>query len=103
MNEVESLESPKSFPKSRRFPDEFKRDAVRLVTDEQYTFEAAAQAVSVKSLYDWHKKFAPPPEQRTGTGFIIPAMVRGRKPKGRKKATDLRAIRKKRTAITDTR
>jgi len=65
MNESQSLESPQSSPKSRRFPDEFKRDAVRLVTDEQYTFKAAVQAVgvSVKSLYDWHKKFAPPPEQ----------------------------------------
>lgn len=33
--------------------------------------------------------------KRTGLGFIIPAMVRGRKPKGRKKAVGLRAIRKK--------
>ena len=32
---------------------------------------------------------------RAQLGFIIPAMVRGRKPKGRKKATGLRAIRKK--------
>jgi transposase len=50
-------------PKSRRYSEDFKRDAVRLVTEEQYTFQAAAQAVGVsqKSLYDWHKKFAPPP------------------------------------------
>lgn len=33
--------------------------------------------------------------KRAGHGFIIPAMVRGRKPKGRKKATGLRAIQKK--------
>jgi len=33
--------------------------------------------------------------KRAGYGFIIPAMVRGRKPKGRKKATGLRAIQKK--------
>ena len=33
--------------------------------------------------------------KRAGVGFIIPAMVRGRKPKGRKKTTGLRAIRKK--------
>jgi putative transposase len=33
--------------------------------------------------------------KRAGVGFIIPAMVRGRKPKGHKKATGLRAIRKK--------
>jgi hypothetical protein len=30
--------------------------------------------------------------KRAGHGFIIPAMARGRKPKGRKKATGLRAI-----------
>jgi DDE family transposase len=33
--------------------------------------------------------------KRAKVGFIIPAMVRGRKPKRRKKATGLRAIRKK--------
>ena len=33
--------------------------------------------------------------KRAKLGFIIPAMVRGRKPKGNKKATGLRAIRKK--------
>ena len=33
--------------------------------------------------------------KRAGVGFIIPAMVRGRKPKGRKKAIGLRALKKK--------
>lgn len=33
--------------------------------------------------------------KRADVGFIIPAMVRGRKPKGRKQATGLRAIRQK--------
>ena len=33
--------------------------------------------------------------KRAQWGFIIPAVVRGRKPKGRKQATGLRAIRKK--------
>ena len=33
--------------------------------------------------------------KRAKVGFIIPAMLRGRKPKGRKKATGLRALRKK--------
>ena len=48
----------------RRFSEEFKRDAARLVCEEEYTFKAAAKAVGVseKSLRDWHKKFAPPPE-----------------------------------------
>jgi len=47
----------------RRFPDEFKRDAVRLITEERYTFKAAAAAVGVseKSLRDWHARFAPQP------------------------------------------
>ena len=45
----------------RRYLDEFKRDAVRLVTEERYTFKAAATAVGVseKSLRDWHARFAP--------------------------------------------
>jgi transposase len=44
------------------FGEDFKRDAVRLVVDEKYTFAAAAKAVgvSVQSLRAWHKKFAPP-------------------------------------------
>jgi transposase len=47
----------------KRYLDEFKRDAVRLVTEERYTFKAAATAVGVseKSLRDWHAKFAPKP------------------------------------------
>jgi transposase len=51
-------------PNRRRFSEEFKRDAVRLVVEEGYTFKAAAKAagVSEKSLRDWHKRLAPPPE-----------------------------------------
>jgi transposase len=47
----------------RRFSEDFKRDAVRLVVEEKYTFVAAAQAVGVstKSLRGWHQKFAPQP------------------------------------------
>jgi transposase len=47
----------------RRFSEDFKRDAVRLVVEEKYTFSAAAKAVgvSVKSLRDWHRKWAPEP------------------------------------------
>ena len=47
---------------SSRFGEGFKRDAVRLVVDEKYTFPAAAKAVgvSVQSLRAWYKKFAPP-------------------------------------------
>ena len=50
--------------RKRRFSEEFKRDAVRLVVEEGYTFKAAATAVGVsdQSLRAWHAKFAPPPE-----------------------------------------
>ena len=46
----------------KRYSDDFKRDAVRLITQERYTFAAAATAVGVseKSLRGWHAKFAPP-------------------------------------------
>ena len=48
----------------RRYSDDFKRDAVRLITEEQYKLKAAAQAVGVSenSLRHWHKKFVPPPQ-----------------------------------------
>ena len=49
--------------RKRRFSEEFKRDAVRLVVSEGYTLQAAAAAVGVsdQSLRAWHAKFAPPP------------------------------------------
>ena len=49
--------------RARSYSDEFKRDAVRLITDENYKFKAAAKAVGVseKSLRDWHKRLTPPP------------------------------------------
>ena len=57
------VELSESSPQARRFSDEFKRESVRLVTEEKYTFQAAATAVGVsqKSLRDWHAKFAPQP------------------------------------------
>lgn len=47
--------------RKRLFSEEFKRDAVRLVVEEGYTFKAAAAAVGVgdQSLRAWHAKFAP--------------------------------------------
>ena len=49
--------------KSVRYEESFKRDSVRLVTEEKYSFAAAAEAVGVtdQTLRAWHKKFAPPP------------------------------------------
>ena len=49
---------------TKRHEEPFKRDAVRLVTDEKYSFQAAAKAVGVtdQTLRAWHAKFAPKPE-----------------------------------------
>jgi len=60
MSELEQ-EAPRRW---RRFSEEFKRDAVRLVVEEGYTFKAAAAAVGVgdQSLRAWHAKYAPPHE-----------------------------------------
>jgi transposase len=61
----ESYESNKPAKRGRRaFTEEFKRDAVRLVVEENYTFNGAAKAVGVsaRSLRDWCKKYAPQPE-----------------------------------------
>lgn len=48
--------------KRRSYSEEFKRDAVRLVVSEGYSFQAACEAVGVcqQSLRAWHAKFAPP-------------------------------------------
>lgn len=47
----------------RSYDEAFKRDAVRLVAEEKYSFKAAAKAVHVseQSLRAWHAKFAPAP------------------------------------------
>jgi transposase len=68
---MKDLKAPGTTPpsavsqQSNRFGDDFRRDAVRLVVGEKYTFSAAAKAVgvSVQSLRAWHKKFAPPPKE----------------------------------------
>jgi len=61
---AEVVEPTPGAAQARRFTEEFKRESVRLVTEERYTFVAAAKAVgvSVKSLRDWHAKFVPQPE-----------------------------------------
>ncbi len=43
MNEIQAPVTAAPSPKSRRFTYGFKRDAVRLVTEEKYNFKAAAQ------------------------------------------------------------
>ena len=51
-------------PCQRRYTDDFKHDAVRLLTHEKYSFKAAAKAVGVseKSLRDWHARLVPEPD-----------------------------------------
>ena len=60
MDESQSLGQTKR----RTFSGEFKQDAVRLITDEKYTFKAAAEALGVgeQSLRQWHAKLAPKPD-----------------------------------------
>lgn len=50
-------------PKRRRYSDEFKAQAVRLVVSEGYTFKAACQALGIcdQTLRSWHAKLAPQP------------------------------------------
>jgi transposase len=55
------LSSPKKLP---RYTDDFKQQAVALVTCEGYSLRQAARAVGVaeKSLRDWCAKIAPSPQ-----------------------------------------
>ena len=53
------------FPRRTRlkmYPDDFKRDAVRLVTEQKYSIAAAAKAIGVSdpTRRGWMAKFAPP-------------------------------------------
>jgi transposase len=87
--------------RKRRFSEEFKRDAVRLIVEEGYTFKSAATAVGVSepSLRAWHAKYAPPPEP-CGDGATV-AELRGevaRLRKQLKRAELEREILKKATA-----
>ena len=59
----------------RRFSEQFKREAVRLVAQEGYSFAAAARAVGVsnKSLREWHHRYGPEPEP-CGEGATVEAL-----------------------------
>ena len=50
--------------KRRRYSDEFKQDALRLIVTEGYTFKAAAEAVGIsdQTLRAWHAKLVPQPQ-----------------------------------------
>jgi len=61
MNETK----PETPSKRRRYSEEFKQDAVRLVVREEYSFQAAAKAVGVsdQTLRHWHARLAPQPAE----------------------------------------
>ena len=50
--------------KQQTYTDEFRRDVVRLITDEGYSIPAAAKScgVSDQTVRNWHRKFAPAPQ-----------------------------------------
>jgi transposase len=50
--------------KQRSYSDEFRRDVVRLITDEGYSISAAANAcgVSDQTVRNWYGRFGPAPE-----------------------------------------
>ena len=64
MNKADKSQSEATPTRRGGFPDDFKRDAVRLIVEEKYSVKAAAKAVGVseKSLRDWHKRLAPVPK-----------------------------------------
>jgi transposase len=60
-----SKTKPETSSKRRRFSEEFKQDAVRLIVQEEYSFKAAASAVGVgeQTLRQWHARLAPKPAE----------------------------------------
>ena len=48
----------------RPYTDDFRRDVVRLITDEGYSIAAAAKACGAceQTVRNWHGRFAPVPE-----------------------------------------
>jgi transposase len=50
--------------KQRPYSDDFRRDVVRLITDEGYSIAAAAKAcgVSDQTVRNWYGRYAPAPE-----------------------------------------
>lgn len=85
----------------RSYSDEFKQDAVRLVVDEGYTFQAACRAVGVceATLRTWHAKLAPPPEPCGDEATLAELKAENARLRRQLKRTELeREILKKATA-----
>ena len=87
--------------KHATYSDEFKRDAVRLVVEEGYSFKTACQAVGVcdATLRAWHAKLAPPPEPCGEDATVDELKVEINRLRKQLKRTELeREILKKATA-----
>ena len=86
---------------SRPYTDDFRRDVVRLITDEGYSIAAAARAcgVSDQTVRNWHGKLAPKNGQ-AGDGASVEELKAEvkRLRKELKKAEMERAILEKATA-----
>jgi transposase len=83
------------------YSDEFKRDAVRLVVEEGYSFRAACEAVGIcqQSLRAWHAKLAPPPEPCGENATVDELKAENARLRKQLKRTELeREILKKATA-----
>ena len=87
--------------KRRRYADEFKQDAVRLIVEENYSFKAAAQAVGVteQTLRTWHSKLAPKPDPCGDDATVEELQAELKRLRKQLKRTELeREILKKATA-----
>jgi len=102
MSKTHSRESDRkrsASPSGRRYSEDFKRDAVRLVADEKYSFRAAAVGVSEKSLRDWHARMAPSPTPCGNDATIEPLQEEiKRLRKSLRRAEQVREILTKATA-----
>ena len=87
--------------RKRSYSDEFRRDAVRLVVEEGYSFKAACEAVGVcdATLRAWHARFAPPPPPCGGDTTLDELKAENARLRKQLKRTELeREILKKATA-----
>ena len=91
----------KTKQKRRTFKEEFKREAVNLVVTEGYSFRAAAEAVNVtvNSLRNWHRKYAPAPQPSGPDGTLDEYLAEIKRLRKQLKRAELeREILKKATA-----
>lgn len=63
----QSLSDESGRSKQRIYTDDFRRDVVRLITDEGYSISAAANAcgVSDQTVRNWYGRFAPAGDDAT--------------------------------------